>query len=163
MGVFDAIREHDASELLRLLSKGVDLELQNEYGRTALSQAVVLRFPDLVKIILQHKPNLNVYDEDGNTPLTLAARGDQPPIVSMLLDAGADVNSKNSETGDTPLMNACSGGSLAIVELLIERGADVNASNKHGISAQMRATRTADGKILQRLKNSGARVDEQGA
>ncbi len=63
--------------------------------------------------------------EDGWTALHLAAHYGQSDVVTVLIDAGAKLNtrSRNAE-GNTPLMAAVAGGNLSIVKLLLEKGAD---------------------------------------
>ena len=58
--------------------------------------------------------------------------------VTLLLDSGADVNSRDAE-GRTLLMWASVVGRIPIMRLLIERGADINAVCNHGQTALMRA------------------------
>lgn len=74
-------------------------------------------------------PNLCSKGEDGcygpisQTPL-LAARNWE--IVKELINAGANVNQKNSE-GETPLMFASMAGDIERVKVLLSAGANVNA------------------------------------
>ena len=58
--------------------------------------------------------------------------------VTLLLDSGAGVNSRDTE-GLTPLMWAAVGGSTPMMRLLIERGADINLTCHRGKTALMRA------------------------
>lgn len=46
--------------------------------------------------------------------------------VSLLLDKGADVESRTATDG-TPLVWGCMGGDPKVVQLLLKRGADINA------------------------------------
>ncbi|NWS09674.1 PP16A phosphatase, partial [Pachyramphus minor] len=56
---------------------------------------------------------------------------DSGSVVSVLLDAGADVNSRDTELW-TPLHAAATCGHLRLVQLLIQRGADLLAVNSDG-------------------------------
>lgn len=52
----------------------------------------------------------NSVGRDGHTPLMLAARGGHPPIVTALLNGGADVSARNPSKGNTALMLAANAG-----------------------------------------------------
>jgi hypothetical protein len=62
------------------------------------------------------------------TALGEAARWGHIELVRELLQAGADVNSRDN-AGSTPLMLAASGGNVEAMRLLLEAGADVNAQD----------------------------------
>ena len=73
---------------------------------------------------------------NGFTPLMaiiMSKNKSKEQIVKMLVEYGANVNSKN-EFGCTPLMLALCYGNCNIVKFLIENGADVNTVNKYGHS-----------------------------
>lgn len=58
------------------------------------------------------------------TPLHLAVFLKQYRIVELLLDAGADIESRAISEGRTPLMEAADWGDTEMVQLLLSRGAD---------------------------------------
>ena len=60
-----------------------------------------------------------------------AALGGYTEIAELLIDNGANVNTKK-EDGQTPLHEAALNGNKKIIELLIARAADVNAKNVNG-------------------------------
>ncbi|MBC8135855.1 MAG: ankyrin repeat domain-containing protein [Fibrella sp.] len=63
----------------------------------------------------------------GETPLTAAAKSNDPVIVKALLDAGADARYTHPYSGQSALHIAATYGSDAIIPLLLAAGADVNA------------------------------------
>lgn len=86
---------------------------------------------------------VNARDRDGNTALIVASavahgRKSCKAIITILLAAGADINTKNQE-GRTALMEASLLGGLAAVEVLLnpEQGspADVNLRDNLGLTA----------------------------
>jgi ankyrin repeat protein len=98
--------------------------------------------------------DLKVRDRRGNTPLIYAAAFGSPEAVSMLLDAGAGVNDRNSFDA-TPLIWAAA--DPAKVRLLLAHGADVNAKTRQGRTALMIAA-ACDGcsAIVRELLAKGA-------
>jgi uncharacterized protein len=87
-----------------------------------------------VKELLKNDPNLVFSkDEDGFTPLHLAAANGHTGIVEFLLTTRAEVNSKDN-AGSTPLHQAAAGQHNDIVELLLAQKADVDATDKHGLT-----------------------------
>ena len=70
-------------------------------------------------------------NNDGDTPLHLAAWYGNLDRVKELLNKSADVRVKNLN-GKTPLHYAVQQGHLEIVQLLVFQGADVNAKDNFG-------------------------------
>ena len=68
---------------------------------------------------------------DNDTPQVPRAERDVLAAVTLLLDAGADVNQSN-EAGDTALHAAASAGMIRVIQLLADRGAKLDAANKAG-------------------------------
>jgi ankyrin repeat protein len=67
-------------------------------------------------------------DFGGSTPLILAAIFGQAEIVKILIDAGAELDLRNS-SGGTALHQACFFGRPEIVELILNSGADPHLVN----------------------------------
>uniref|UniRef100_A0A8C4WU06 Uncharacterized protein n=1 Tax=Eptatretus burgeri TaxID=7764 RepID=A0A8C4WU06_EPTBU len=87
-----------------------------------------------VQMLSNHKSPVNGKDNDGSSPLALAARMCHPDICNYLMDRGADINIRDNHK-KTPLMVACEHGSRAAVEALLTKGADVRASDVRGHNA----------------------------
>jgi len=72
--------------------------------------------------------------EYGITPLSWAALLEQTQTAELLIQRGANVNSKNRD-GSTSLHSAAFLGRHEIATLLVQKGADVNARNNEGTTA----------------------------
>ena len=113
-----------------LLMYGADVEAQSERNKdTALSAAAQSGKYECCEILLAkgqaNKEHRNISDY---TPLSLAASGGYVNIIKLLLDYGAEINSRTgSKLGISPLMLAAMNGHTHAVRLLIEMGSDVNA------------------------------------
>jgi ankyrin repeat protein len=80
-----------------------------------LMDAIKLPDMDQIKTILDEDGKLvNAYDETGATALHYAAFDELRDIVQLLLDRGAEINSRDSQFGATPAGWA--------IEYLRERG-----------------------------------------
>jgi ankyrin repeat protein len=67
---------------------------------------------------------------EGVTPLWLAAGYGHEAVMRLLLQKGADVDSKDKRNDRTPLSLAVEKGQEAVVKLLVEKGADVDSKDK---------------------------------
>lgn len=90
----------------------------------------------VIEVLLAHKPPLNVFDENGQSPLTLAIKEENTEAVEALIKAGANVNLKSNDKDKiSPLLLAAQNPKLCkIVQLLVHNKADVNdvdAKNKN--------------------------------
>ena len=97
-------------------------------------------------------------DNDGNTPLHLAALNCNLDRVKSLLNKGAEVRAKNL-VGQTPLHHATHGGNLEIVQLLVFQGADVNAKDAHGDTPLIVAAWKDLSEIADFLISKGANIN----
>ena len=90
-------------------------------------------------ILLKLGLNLNaIYDNEGSSLLTIAARDQYIEIAKMLIKGGANVNARNNR-GYTPLGYAAYNGSVFMSLLLIQSGADTEADMGGGLTAYMLA------------------------
>lgn len=85
--------------------------------------------------ILEYGVNVNIHDENGDSPLIIAIDHKEKNIVKLLLKFGADINFANFD-GQTPLMIAYINNARDIANYLILRGADITAKDKWGQTAE---------------------------
>jgi len=122
-----------------LLDRGADLHGRSpQLGNTPLMDAVMSGKAAVAEALLQRGANVNAVNEQGKTALFLAVdrpvalRGnEQQDIAVLLLDAGADIEARDT-FGRTPLMHAAHAGNADRVRVLLARGADVRARSKDG-------------------------------
>ena len=93
--------------------------------------------------------------DNGETALIVAAHTSHKSIVRALLDAGSDVNARNSY-GRTALMGAVSRGNPDTAQLLLAAGADVNRKDHQGHTALISAAMIGHPSLAQILLANGA-------
>lgn len=91
---------------------------------TALLLAAYNGHSHVVKELLKNGAAVDARDSEGKTPLIHASSGPFPETVTMLIDAGADVNATESTEGFTALMTAAAMGEVDVIKILLARGAD---------------------------------------
>ena len=85
-------------------------------------------------LLAEDRQLINARDKDGSTPLHCATWKGHIAVVSLLLEAGADVNAQNNNDhwGTTPLHAAAHANQAAIAQLLIDHGAQLSALDLNG-------------------------------
>jgi len=99
---------------------------------------------------------VNEKAEEGVAPLHVAAQEGHNQVIELLIDNGADVNSKDGDEG-TPLHMAAANGHKGIAELLIVKGADVNAKIVDGGTP----LDYAEAEIADLLRKHGGKTGEE--
>jgi ankyrin repeat protein len=91
---------------------------------------------DFVKVEkqLQGNPDLNVFTENGFTPLVIACRNGDDKMAALLIAFGADVNLP-SKDHTSPLIEAARQGYAELTELLLLHGADVSYKDENQMNA----------------------------
>ncbi|CAN0462461.1 unnamed protein product, partial [Ectocarpus sp. 8 AP-2014] len=113
------------AEAAELLCAGADMHARTDDSYTPLHLAVIYNRVGVTRLLLGSSAScLEVRDSyHGITPLAWASKLSFTPMLRVLLNAGADVNSR-SPAGLTPLHWACRFSNAEIVECLLLAGAD---------------------------------------
>ncbi|EFN62635.1 Transient receptor potential channel pyrexia [Camponotus floridanus] len=102
-------------------------QLLAKWPNTCLLISSWLGHVEIVKALLEKGVPVSTRDNDGRTPLHLAACTMSTKIVKELLKHGADPRKWDFEKKYTPLHCAAAAGCVATVTCLIKSGANVNA------------------------------------
>ncbi|XP_037076949.1 ankyrin repeat domain-containing protein 33B-like [Pollicipes pollicipes] len=111
---------------VRLIGSSQTVNQTDAGGRTPLSHLCGHGSSRCVEDFSRLKlTNVNLGDNDGNTPLHYAAQAGHAEVVSALLNKfdGIEVDARNKQ-GITPLIKACVQGKARCAKLLVEKGAD---------------------------------------
>jgi ankyrin repeat protein len=151
--------EHfQTADLLR--HNGAVLGVRGRYGTNPLHGAAHSGNLEVVRILIEYDPaKINARDEDGDTPLHWASRGQNfkdGSVLRLLLEHGADVNAQ-SQDGWTPLHVASVWVELKVVRLLLEHGADVEAKDNDGKTALQVAADEGFDEVVKLLRELGAK------
>ena len=70
---------------------GGDVNIQDEFKRTALQRAALYGEVEVLDILIAKKAKMNISDKLGDTALHWAARGGAPDVVKKLIKSGCKV------------------------------------------------------------------------
>ena len=116
MGIMDAINSGDIDRVKELLDSGVDPNIVEENGYTALTLASLYGCAEIVRLLVDSKADPNIQDKWGSTALNLAAGLNNLSTVKILLDYD-DTNIRD-DSGKTALMIAEKKGYDGIAKLI---------------------------------------------
>lgn len=105
----------------------------SDYNEQKMELFDAIRNNDIAALqrLIDGGADVNVKDENGDTPLYIAIYHDRILAPMLLIEAGADVNATNGR-GDTPLHMAARDGGLDVMDALIRRHANIDAMNLDG-------------------------------
>ena len=120
---------------------------------------------DAVNAYIKNESDIDVTNNDGHTPLMLAAYNGHTEIVEKLLKNGADIHRTDNKSL-TPLHFAASGPFPETVKLLLQQGADVNSVDGiENFTPLMYAASEGNTEVVKILLENGAdpsMTDEDG-
>jgi ankyrin repeat protein len=175
---------------LALLDRGADMTVRDRAGNTPLHLAAQVGNVEVVKALLAKGADPNVRTPKSvmpaggrggggggfrggasgeQTPLLIAARGDQLETMKALIAGGADPLLK-AQDGTSLLMAAASGGRLATVKYAYEFDKDINVVTTGSGNTIMHVAVGLGGRtqpevveVMQFLADHGAKLDEMNA
>ncbi|WP_349967748.1 ankyrin repeat domain-containing protein [Wolbachia endosymbiont of Armadillidium arcangelii] len=148
---------------LGLVKRGSDLEMfffnyQDNSGSTLLHHAAFGNDPKLIKFLLNElKFNINIINEEGNTPLHVAARYGRLDAVKGLLSRRANIDARNN-VNNTPLHIAARYGQLDVVRELLDKKAKIYTGNKAGNAPLHVAARYGQLDVVKELLDKKAKI-----
>lgn len=137
---------------------GVCLNSKNIDKSTPLIRAADRNNLEAVRVLLQHRVNVNISNVVG-TALFYAVRKGQKEIALLLLAAGADVNRVSAGLGKTPLALARANGYAEIAKALVEAGGQEVSTPS---SELHRLVRNGGKELEDYLKKDVNAIDEHG-
>lgn len=150
--------------MLKLLVKyGLDIGRKNDKNQNVLHLFIYFinkNDEDVVEVadfLTCNGISVDEQDNDGWTPLTHAVSKEHIPLVSYLIEKGADLN-KKTISGCLSFHLAALNGSEDLVNLLILNGVDVNVTTHDGHTALHLACNYNDEKMIKFLIQKGANI-----
>ena len=125
--IADAAMRGDVRTVRTLMRKGIDVNVAQGDGMTALHWAASRGDSALAQLLVQARASVTVTTRIGAyTPLHIAAQHANASVVRVLLQSRADVRALTSD-GVSALHLAAMGGDSSIITALLKAGGDVNA------------------------------------
>ncbi|KAF6174777.1 hypothetical protein GIB67_031301 [Kingdonia uniflora] len=168
-------------EVMRLLLlKGANVDALTEDGQTALHLAVKERRRDCARLLLAGGARVDVPSTgEGDTPLYLASGLGDEHMVKLLLQKGANKDTRNkhgktaydvaAENGNSRLFDAlklgdslCTAarkGEVRTIHRLLDKGASINGKDEHGWTLLHRAAFKGWTEAVQALIEKGVEID----
>lgn len=129
-----AAQDADTETLKKLLTelKPTVQRAMNALGRTAIFYAILGRKKDNIRLLAQHGADLGHYDHQMMTPMLLACALQDPSIVRLLIELGADPNQVGTIDEMTPLHFSISLPQDEIARCLIFTGGKCDKLDRRG-------------------------------
>lgn len=116
--------------LFFLILHGTSVQpMQKERAQALLSTAIMHSSPREVQTALESGADVNILDANGLAPIHYAVQLRMTDILSLLIQANAQVNIQSQPTKQTPLHIATQKGNLEAVKILLQAHASTYAKD----------------------------------
>ena len=158
-------RGSNMKALIQELPPGIDLDAQDDNGKTPLAWACKLGHARQAEALIAAGASSYIHDKNDVSPLMWACKGGHPDIVSLLLQYGADAYARSLEgQGPDCLTFAAEAGCVQSIALLLSRkigGPDMihTAAEINGQHPLLMAAENGQLGALKALLKGGAKVN----
>jgi ankyrin repeat protein len=127
------VRDENMEEITKYVKSGKDLELKDNWGKTALFWALDKEKYHIVNNLLALKANPNTKDENGISVFHQAVISGKYGVANELLDRGADIDGFNgNQYPETTLHYCVMKNKPECVLYLVEHGANIYLKDSFG-------------------------------
>jgi hypothetical protein len=148
-----AVRGDNPSGVKSMIEQGIDPNIKDDSGQTALLLAMREPSPRVIQVLVDSpKVNIDGRNAKDETPLMMAALKGQQELVLKLIARDADVN----KTGWTPLHYAATSGNVPIMKILLDKYAFIDAQSPNGTTPLMMAAMYGSTEAVKFLLDEGA-------
>ena len=159
-----ALRKEYTDLAKLMINGGIYLNSVDFMGNTILITTLIFTDDiDILKLLLRKKANVNVKNNKGETPFTIACKKHNFDAMKLLAKKGADINVKSEEDDGfmlTPLIKACEDRDDELVKILLEIGA--GKDNTELQRALLTACQVGDLELIKLLIKNGADINDKG-
>lgn len=148
----------DQTMVETFLRAGIDRNIGDDRGYTALMAAAERGKRDIIKLLLDENAKPDLQNKEGDTALILAAAANQPESVRALVEANADVRVKDQKNW-TALMKAVFAGYDPVVDSLLATSRDALKRDGQLDRALSVAALLGNTVILRALLDHGANIN----
>ena len=128
-------QKKDRIAAVKILLQEYNVNLVDNYGQSALHYAAANDNVDAIRLLLDHKANINMANKKGLTPLMYSIKKQHRiGAATILLKEYADVNHVDN-SGHSSLHYAAARDNVDAIRLLLDHNINVNITNKYGYSA----------------------------
>ncbi|HET7832139.1 MAG TPA: ankyrin repeat domain-containing protein [Gallionella sp.] len=158
-----AEKGHDGV-IRQLLKQGAEVDRRNSqhFNHTALMYAALNGHAAAVQALLDAKANMALKDEKEASPFLLAAESGDWATMETLLKAGANPRETSAKHGIDAMIPLVRSNRYEAVAAAINYGLEINGRVNNGFSPLMYAMQGSNRRIVELLKNHGARYREVG-
>nr|XP_045617572.1 L-asparaginase 1-like isoform X3 [Procambarus clarkii] len=131
---FTAIVNADIARLDEIYHNGIEINLQDASGWTALHMACNEGLSEVVTWLLQHGSSVHVRDKLGRTPLSVAIENDYHKIIGLLIRTGAHLTDSPTRLGEAVVTAAAAGHAQRLLSYRLAE-ADLSCTDPCGRTA----------------------------
>ena len=155
--LMEAVHQNDLEMVRTLLKAGANPNVGDYWKDAPLLQAVRQDNLETTQLLLDQGALPDIKGR-GYTPLGLAAKNGNVPLVKILLRAQADPNRKNDD-GDTPMHSAALMGHVQVIDALARARPDMKSFNREGLAALAVAAANGQYDAVNALVRAGAPLE----
>lgn len=153
--------KHENKQAVNILIKNdeIEIDLQDNNGKTALMYATLFQNLDIIKTLLSYNANINLPDKENDTPLMYAVMLKNLSIIELLLKEKANPNVKNNK-GQFPITYAAKEHHndidvyTKIIKVLLDYNADPKVQDKFKNTALTYAQRRKNQELINIIKQA---------
>jgi ankyrin repeat protein len=113
---------------------------------------------DVIRALAEHGANINTPNQNGSTPINVAAYRGHVGAMRTLAELRADINTANNKRA-TPVYMAAQEGNVEVIRALAEHGADLNTPAEKGFTPVYSAAYEGHVDAIKVLVAHGANVN----